>query len=283
MFAPVLSLALVAPAVAGDFILATGAEVELRNSGTWARAISTDDGWKLAHASNGDFYVAGLVKTGDGLADWALAEGTRTQLTQHGALKDHAIRRCPDGTYLHIASANVTEPNDSAYGWRYGADWSVLAAATIEENEPSRAHNDMATFCSRLGSGVAFGGQGGPPAILRIDDDLEATVAADLPFQVRATGASFWVDAADERILMFYTDQTGNLHKLAMSSTFNVLDDTSRPIAEESLRAYWPQGLLRIGEYWLVAHMVRPIETNTGGDDGNVRLLVLNDQLEIQD
>jgi hypothetical protein len=280
--APLL-FALAAPALAGDFILATGAEVELRNSGTWARAIPVDGGWKLAYAGNGDYYVSDLVKTGDGLEDWELDNGTRIQLTQHGELKDHAIKRCPDGSYLHLASANVTDANDSAYGWRYGADWAVLTQAPIEESQPARAHNDMAIYCSGLGAGVAFGGQGGPPAILTIDADLNATVAAELPFQVRATGSSIWVDPEEEVITMFYTDQSGNLHKMRMDDDLNVLDEVDRPISEESLRAYWPQGLLRVGDYWLVAHMVRPAQTQVGGDDGNVRLLVLNDQLEIQD
>lgn len=279
---PVIA-ALLAPALAGDFILAAGAEVELRSSGTWARAIPVDGGWKLAFAGNGDYYVSDLVKTGDGLEDWALDNGTRIQLTQHGELKDHAIKRCPDGSYLHVASANVTEPNDSAYGWRYAADWSVLTQAPIEESQPARAHNDMAIYCSALGAGVAFGGQGGPPAILSIDAELGATLAAELPFQVRATGASFWVDPEEEIITMFYTDGPGNLHKMRLDAQLQVLDDVDRPIVEADLRAYWPQGLLRVGDYWLVAHMVRPQQTQSGGDDGNVRLIVVNDALEIQD
>ena len=278
-----LLVALASPALAGDFILATGPEVELRNSGTWARAIATSDGWRLAHASNGDFYIASLTKTGDGLGDWEMDRDSRVQLTQHGELKDHAIRRCPDGSYLHVASANVAEPNDSAYGWRYSADFEVLAQAPIEEANSARAHNDMALYCSALGAGVAFGGQGGPPAILSIDADLNAEVARELAFDVRPTGAGFWVDAEAELISLFYTDFTGNLHKLDMDASLNQVATMNRPIAEESLRAYWPQGVLRVGDYWLIAHMVRPQQTSVGGDDGNVRLVVVDDQLQIQD
>jgi hypothetical protein len=279
-----LMLAALAPtALAGDFIVATGPEVELQNSGTWARVIATADGWKLAHASNGDFYVADLSKTGDALGDWEMDRDSRVQLTQHGELKDHAIKRCPDGTYLHVASANVEQNNDSAYGWRYSADWEVIAQAPIEEREPARAHNDMGLYCSALGAGVAFGGDGGPPAILSIDADLDATVAKELDFSVRATGAGMWVDPEAEIISMFYTDFAGNLYRLDMDPQLNQLSSVNRPITEPDLRAYWPQGVLRVGDYWLVAHMVRPQQTSTGGDDGNVRLLVVDDELQIQD
>lgn len=283
MSVALLFLALASPAAAGDFILATGPEVELRNSGTWARAIATTDGWRLAHASNGDFYIATLSKTGDGLGDWEMERDSRVQLTQHGELKDHAIRRCPDGTYLHLASANVDQPNDSAYGWRYSADWEVLAQAPIEEREGARAHNDMALYCSALGAGVAFGGKEGPPAILSIDADLGASMARELPFDVRPTGAGMWVDPASEQIMMFYTDFSGNLHKLDMDPDLNTIGTNSRPVAPEGLRAYWPQGVLRVGDYWLIAHMVRPHETSVGGDDGNVRIVVVDDALQIQD
>ena len=113
-------LNLLSVAHAGDFLVAVGPEVELMNSGTWARAISTDSGWKLAHASNGDFYISDLTKTGDGLADWELNRDTRRQLTFHGELKDHAIKRCPDGTYLHLASANVEPQLIRALGTAIG-------------------------------------------------------------------------------------------------------------------------------------------------------------------
>jgi hypothetical protein len=283
MYAAALIAMLMPAAQAGDFILETGPEVELRNSGTWARAHVVDGGWKLTFSGNGDYYIADLVKTGEGLGDWALQDGTRVQLTDHGELKDHAIRRCPDGTYLHVASANVTDVNDSAYAWRYAADWSLIGTGTIAESEMARSHQDMGLYCSSLGSGAAFGGREGPPGIVSINEDLTPGAAKDLPFEVRPTGSGMWVAPETELITLFWTDGMGNLHKWDMDPDLNTVATTDRPIAEESLRAYWPQGVLRVGDYWLIAHMVRPLETSVGGDDGNVRLLVLNDQLEIQD
>jgi hypothetical protein len=283
MYAAALIAMLTPSALAGDFILETGPEVELRNSGTWARAHVVDGAWKLTFAGNGDYYIADLVKTGEGLGDWELQDGTRVQLTDHGDLKDHAIRRCPDGTYLHAASANVTDVNDSAYAWRYAADWSLIGTGTIAESDMARSHQDMGLYCSSLGSGAAFGGREGPPGIVRINDDLTPGAATDLPFEVRPTGSGMWVDAESELITLFWTDGMGNLHKWDMDPDLNTVATTNRPIAEEALRAYWPQGVLRVGDYWLIAHMVRPLDTSVGGDDGNVRLLVLNDQLEIQD
>lgn len=264
------------PAMAGEFIVDWGPEVELRSSGTWARAIWTDDGWKLFHGSNGDYYVADLTKTGDTFADWEMDRNGRTQLTTHGELKDHSIKRCPDGTYLHIASANVAEPNDSAYAWVYDADFSVIASAPLAERV-QRAHNDAAHFCSQLGAGVAYGGGQGPGEIFTIGSDLSMTSAVQTEWSARLTGASFWVDPDAGEITLVTAADPSELSKFTYDTDWNLVSQDSTPFAEPGTRAYWPMGLLKVGDYWMVAHVIRPEQTNVGGDDGNVRIVVLDE------
>lgn len=153
-----LLVALLSPAIAGDHILTVGPQIELRVAGTWGRAIPIEGGWRYAFGRNGDYWLAPLERDGD---SWALRIDQETQLTTHGDLKDHAIRRCADGTFLHAASANVDEPNDSAYVYRYDGDWNQVQSGVIEEGEPNRAHNDLALLCSPVFTGTAFNGAPG--------------------------------------------------------------------------------------------------------------------------
>ncbi len=273
-------LATLAPAQAGDFIVAVGPEVELMSAGTWARALWVDDGWKIFHSSNGDYYVADLVKTGDGLADWEMDRANRKQLTSHGELKDHAIKRCPDGTFLHIASANLDRANDSSYAWVYDENFDIVASAPLEERT-DRDHNDASHYCSRLGRGVAYGGGPGGGTIFRIEDDLSITAAGDTPNAVGLQGSSFWVDPDAGEISLVTSSEPGNLNRHIYDADLNLMETLTTPYAQPGTRAYWPMGLLKVGDFWIVAHIFRPEPTQEGGDDGNVRVIVLDESWSI--
>jgi hypothetical protein len=281
---PIFALALSLSALAGDAIVEVGPEVDLDSTGTWARAVPMEDGWVMAHGAQGDFQVAALTKTGDGLSDWTMDREGRTNLTNHGELKDHAIRRCADGSFLHVASANVDSPNDSAYAWRYASDWSVIASAPVEERETSHAHNDMAVLCSSVASGVAFGGgeTGGDPAFLDIGSDMSVSVAATLPRGLQIAGGAVLADPEADEIYIIAVSFEGNLVRTTMDPEWSVLSTVGTPLDQPPERGYWPQGALRVGEYWLVAHMLRD-DNAGGGDEGNVQLLVLTDDWEVVD
>ena len=113
-------------ALAQDYIVEIGAEVGLGQNGTFSRALWTDAGWMLAYGAGQDFHVAPLKRTGTSLEAWALDHPNSIRLTEHGALRDHSIARCPDGTWLHLGSSSLTTHDDSAYAFHYSADWQRL-------------------------------------------------------------------------------------------------------------------------------------------------------------
>ena len=49
------------------------------------------------------------------------------------SFNDHAVKKCPDGSYLHVASRDSNEWNDSAHVWRYSPELEILTSTVLEE------------------------------------------------------------------------------------------------------------------------------------------------------
>ncbi len=271
-------------ALAQSIIAEIGEPVETGTNGTWARALPTDEGWAMGVGTAGDFYVAPLIRTGEGLGDWRFDRENWTAITDHGDLKDHAIRRCPDGSYLHVASANVGEPNDSAYAWRVSADFRILSSAVIEERAPERAHNDMASICSDWATGVVFSsfGSGGPPTatFFHLDDSGSPAGTTSLG-ELQVEGGAFLADAPSGEILLTSANFDGNLAIDRFSPELAHLGSESVSIPPATERAYWPQSMIRVGQYFLVAMMSMVDEGPGSGDTGDVWLHVLDEDFQL--
>ena len=113
LFSPLL----VAPAEAGPVFTEASAEVYLDDNGNWPRAYPYNDGWMVFHAGGGDYQLTHAH------ADLSPDRTDVRALTGRTDLKDHDVRPCPDGTFLHVATADfVPQGHDSAYSWRYDAD-----------------------------------------------------------------------------------------------------------------------------------------------------------------
>lgn len=271
-----LLLPLILTASAGDYLVSVSDQHELMMAGTWGRAIPVDGGWRYAFGRNNDYWVAPLEREGDG---WVLDRDQEIQLTDTGGqLKDYAIRRCPDGTFLLTASANVEQPNDSAYAWRFDGDFNEVQYAVIEEREPARAHNDMPLLCSASYTGTAFSsmGMGSNGNFFPIGEDLSSAPGAELPMGANTTGASM-IGNRDGTFHFITASPEGNLLRFTFDGDLNVVDQRQTPVAESpDERTYWPQSVLRIGDYYVVAMMSRNL--SWPGDDGDVILVVLDDE-----
>jgi hypothetical protein len=269
---------------AQSIIAEVGPPVETGTNGTWARAIPTDDGWFMGVGTAGDFYVAPLLRTGEGLADWSFDRESWVAITDHGDLKDHAIQRCPDGSYLHVASANNREANDSAYAWRVSADFRILSSGIVEENNPDNAHNDMATICSPWVTGAVFSsfGTGGPPtaSFFHIDESGSTSTVQELG-ELQVEGGAFLADAPTERIILTSANFDGNLELTTFDTELNPTGSTSVEIPPREERAFWPQSMIRVGQFYFVAMMSMVDEGPGSGDTGDVWLHVLDEDFNL--
>jgi hypothetical protein len=275
-----LALLLTAAALAQTFIVDAAEPVSLRVAGTWTRALHTDDGWKLAFGTADTFWLSDLEQaTADDPTSWVLT-GDRTDLQDRSGTKDHAISRCPDGTWLHVASANVTEPNDSAYAWRHAADFSLLASVTLEEGATERMHNDMVIFCSRLGTGAVFpaSGLGGGigNTVFPLDDDLSIGGLFSIDELPRAEGGAILTDATEDLRYQTGGDQLGQgLVVRTYDADWTSLSLTELDLIDPPLRAFWPQRLMQLGDYFLLAFVARDDRAGNG-DLGNIYVAVLD-------
>jgi hypothetical protein len=269
---------LVAPAAAGAAVVdEVGPVLQTGTNGTWARVIAVDGGWLLGVAHAGDFKIAPLVNTGSGLSDWSWDQRVWVNVTNHGDLKDHAIRLCPDGTFLTVASANVVSPNDSAYAWRLDADLQPRASATLAEGRGDRAHNDMALLCSDLGDGVMFANVGGsgPRGGVWVEVGAGAEAAAELPMgDIAPLGAGVMADL-ERGLIVLATESGGQLRMALYEPGMVLVDEAVVSVSAPGERSYWPSGLVRAGDFYIVAMMARP-DNGPTGDTGNVWLHVLD-------
>ena len=213
MFTWLLSLSLLSsPASAGEFFLsATPDQVPSgRDVGglNWIRVFNNfdDGGWWMTH----HFEMSGVP----GYNAAPMTEGlevdmsSRIRLAEYDNQKDHGIERCPDGSFLHIYSVNVT--NDTARAARYTEDWEMLAHGTVEEGVDARAHNDMPVICSEHLQGVAFTNHMGFSATLfEIGPDAEVVDTHELDVGAHISGGAFTYDRESDRFLMTANGEPG--------------------------------------------------------------------------
>jgi hypothetical protein len=279
---------LAAPASAGDFVLEIGEEVHLEGiGGGWSRAFPVGDGsWHYLFGGGGDFRHMPLSANMDFDASSAIF------LTGRSDLIDHAITRCPDGTYLHVASGQVNAPDDSAWAFRYDEDWQLMVEAGVDVANPGLHHNDPPVLCSSALDATVFQPPDDAEAeFIVLDGDLnpiesELTTSAMPP----VPGSSLYFEEEFDTIIRvtapeLVTSNSDPRNKLIVfeidweqEGSYEVRTDVDLSDAGifEDWHAYWPQGLVRIGEFTFVSHMARPVEGGFNQDEGNVFLQVLD-------
>ena len=192
-----LATALVTPssALADDLILDFSEQINLLNadgvrmSGNWARIYphpdETNDGWIVFITGANTYNYVELD------ADFQPL-GTKQRLVTDWPqrLVDHMITQCPDGTYFHVASANITVPDDSAYIFRYDEDLNLLCSGTIAESDTRYQYNDAPLVCTggatanpMDGTATHTGGEDVQTPFVFFDENCErrTRAAPDLP------------------------------------------------------------------------------------------------------
>jgi len=266
---------------AQEFISDIGEPTELRSAGAWVRVIPDEEGWKVALGSNRSFYIADLYKTGDGLEDWEITP--KEQVTDITDLVDHALKKCPDGTYLHIASGDAGDGtlNDMGHLWHYDADFNVLTYQPLTAGIGTHSHNDPNLVCSNVAKGVALSIQGMEFAtdFFALNDDLEVEEIIAMEPYPRANGGGSFTDETEGVVHFIGMDHNRPLHINSYDMNWTLVGSTEVELLDAPLREYWPQGIIEVGEYYLVVHMGKD-DAWLGSDKGDVFLSILDKQFE---
>jgi hypothetical protein len=259
-------------AEAADIVVDVGADRAMGVGGNWARAFANGDGtWDFTWAAGGDYNVLPMG------ADLTVVDRDRVTLTGRDNLVDHAIVRCDDGTFLHAASGNVDTFDDSAWAFRYDADWGRIAEATLEERVGTRGHNDLPVLCSPVGDATAFlEASAHAPVLFWLGDDAAKTSEVTLADAPALTGGSLAWDPDTDLLVVVGTAQDGTVWIDTYDDALTRVDRVEVDLSTGDERVYWPQATLRAGEHWLVAHMARDDGAGFSADEGNVWLAVFD-------
>ena len=286
----ILGLALAAaPALAADPIVSVGEPIGIRDasglelSGNWARIYPADDGgWRL-FVTGGDTYNVMEMD-----ADFTVTSDRRRLVEDWPhRLVDHQIAACPDGTWLHVASANVTVPNDSAYLFRYDADLNLVCSGTIAESDPVLRYNDAPLVCTGGATvddpmdGTATHSEGDleRTPFMFFDENCEPSAEELHPANPTVTGTSILWDEERGGFWQIRTtpDDFPVLFQLygpwmePVDKSYSV--DTLVP---EGYTTHWPQAAVQVGDYYIVAHLARAPGVLYNSDKGDLWLQVFD-------
>ena len=274
---------LIGTVLAQDWITDIGEPVALTQGGTWARAIPTVNGWMMGLGGGDQFRVASLIKTGDTLESWAIEDPVVVTDQPNLLLTDHGIKKCPDGTFLHVASVRDPEQESpSAYSWHYDQDFNILSGGFIEKDSQVHQFNDPSLLCSHLAQGVGSSIQGfqfGNHFFELDNSNIEEVV--EIKEYPRLNGGGLVADVFKDRIYALGMDYNQPLQINVFDEDWNFIRKYRADLSEEDKRAYWPQGIIQLGNYFLVTYMVRNDDW-PGGDQGDVRLGVFSDTWKLQ-
>jgi hypothetical protein len=268
-------LAAGAVARAGPVFGDASAEMLLDLDGNWPRAFPDHErnGFVMFSAGGGDY------KLTHGRSDLTTDHFDDRLLTGRKDLKDHDIRPCPDGTWLHVATGDVAGDHDSAWSWRYKADFSIQGNATVAEASTDGSNFvDVPAVCGPefQGFAYAFPPTGLPARFVVLGEAAAVDELVDLHYGPFATGASLVNDRdATLWILGGYTDagKDGTKFITAQYDTnWEVGTRRVLEVAPEGHEVYWPQTTIRVGNYYIVAHMMRDLASNWTQQEGNLVL-----------
>lgn len=269
------ALLLSTPAFAGSLFVDIGAEthVDVDRSGNWGRLFPAEEGWDFFFASGGEYQHVPLD-------DAFVPDLSRlTRLTGRTDLVDHAITRCPDGSWLHVASATATRLDDSAWAFRYDTDLAVTASAQLFDAEPSQEHRDMPIVCAE---GFAATGFFDPDnrvsfRLVELGPDAAAVRVVEPEHAPIVTGSSLFSDGVTVGIASFPGSTGDYLHVSEYTlPDLGLVDRHLQDISVAGQKAYWSQGYARVGNRHVLAHMVRGESAGFDAQDGDVWLSVFN-------
>lgn len=250
-------------ATAGPVFGTVDAPVRVDLGGNWARLAPAASGWWFFYASGGDYRVVPMTDA------FATRYDDVRGLTGHTDLKDNQIVPCPDGRWMHGASADLEMPADTAYLFWYDADFQLVEERILAERETTLKLNDPALLCSE--AAVLYGAvdESYDSVVFEIEAEASTLVEVDeLPFL--QGGSLVW--EAERGTLAAIGGGDGDPHLVRTDLDYGVVESRPLGVAVKGERAYWPQAVARVGDTWILAHMSRVDGAGWAVDTGNVWL-----------
>ena len=238
---------------------------------TWSFPLYTDTGWQLASGQGGDLTVAPLDASGN--VNMELVQ----TVTDVGAIKDHALRVCPDGTYVYTASTGVY---DDILVYRLDADFAIMSTTSLVQDEPQIAGNDMAAICSASFVGIGVAELNGlRDYFWEIDAAGDLDIPIELAESPRMTGAGMLEH--QDMLYVIGRDARPELSISVYDRDLLLTEQLLLPPITEDIIHYWPSSILPISDYFLLLSMGRNPDAGFPMDTGDVYLALLDENMEL--
>jgi len=265
--------ALLSAAQGEEFFLDISAPISSGIGATWSFPLYVDSQWMLASGQGGDLTVAPF--SDDGEVNMVAVQ----TITDVGEIRDHALRKCPDESFLYAASTGV---EDDVLVYRFDSDFIETGFDILPQSEPPIAGNDMAAVCSPsfVGVGVAEL-QGLRDYYWPVDSDGVLGIPIELAESPRMTGAGIWEE--EGRLHVVGRDAKPELSLSIYDSDLTLLEQVLIPPIEESIVNYWSSSAIIFDEYILLLSMGRDPGDGWPLDTGDVYLGVLSKDFVIQE
>ena len=279
LLASSLFAALASPGIAhaeGDWITAVGDRIDLDLSGNWTRVYPDGSGgWTLFITGGGNYHYIPMN------ANYELLS-SRNQLTDADIrLVDHQIAQCPDGSWFHVASAEVNEPDDTAYVFRYDSNFNLTCELELAYGHPIHRFNDAPILCTPwYGATPAHSDTSDTQMpIYLIEDDCSINREEDHPATPPIPGSSLVYDADMNEI--WGVRATGNDQFLQWVPFTLLLDAAALPVSEQFYlppfyMTAFPQAMIQVGDYRVLAHLGMNPDVNYGADNGDIWIQVID-------
>ena len=238
---------------------------------TWSFPLHREDGWYIATGQGGDLTLAPMDAQGQ--VDMSLVQ----TLTDVGDIKDHALRRCPDGSYLYVASTGIY---DEVLIYGFDAQFTEVSFDTLLQEEPQIAGNDMAAICSDSFRGVGVAELNGlRDYFWSVDNAGMIDIPIELAQSPRMTGAGMW--EFDEHLHVIGRDALPELSLAVYDKEFLLVDHLLVPPIADGIVHYWSSSLVQVEDHFLLLSMGRDPAAGFPLDTGNVYLAVLEQNLTL--
>ena len=263
-------LLLIASAVAGSVFLTMSEPSEIDVGGNWVRVFAGDGGWHVTNAGGGAYNYAWMS---DSLE---VDRATRTTLTERTNLLDHGLAACPDGTFLHFASATTdpTNPDDTIYSFRYDGSFAPMYSAIVAEADPNGTNMDPPAVCASWIQAV--GHMTVMPldtfVLVHVDDTLTVLGRSVLEEAGEAPGGGLYADDDHLWAVGSLDRHWSGLHVSQYDTNLQLEGVWDVDVAPPGQTAYWYQKVDKVGDCFIVAHMMREDGLMWAAQTGNAYL-----------
>lgn len=245
-------------------------EIAVPISALWPIPYSTEVGWVLLMSIGGSLHVGGLDTE-----TW-IVSGLH-DIADRTDLKDHSIARCPDGSWLHVATAGDDAPNPL---FAYDAGFNRIATDALAQGDVPHTINDGIALCNPVLRGAGFAeAEGERDFFFPVGEDGRLTGArVELPDAPRLTGAGHVVDRCDDTRVHISGFSAGpELIIASYNNAYALVDRVEVDLPDEDgTHYYWPTGFIAVEGGYIIAGIGQSREHPWDLDQGNVYLWVLD-------